>query len=235
MPINSLQPDSGKLTLDQLSCPIAMRSFSADQLVISLLGHQHYLNCLQSMRHYSHHRSASSPNQVWLLEHFPVYTRGKLSQSRDILNPLPHPLVDTDRGGQITFHGPGQVVAYLLLRIDGDDRLSNLVSTIEQTMIGILSRVDIVATAHSKHRGVYVNEEKIGSIGLRMRHNYSYHGFSLNVDMDLSPFDAIHPCGRAQKMTQVSAHSTVQIVDMITLCIEEISRSWGKNGNIVIN
>lgn len=235
MSINFSQPDSGKLSLAQLSCPESMRDYGADQLVISVLGHQDYLECLQSMRHYTHHRTASSPNQIWLLEHFPVFTRGKLSQSSDILNPLPHPLVDTDRGGQITFHGPGQMIAYLLLRMDGDDCLSNLVSTIEQTMMSILLRANIAATAHSKHRGVYVNDKKIGSIGLRMRHQYSYHGFSLNVDMDLSPFNAIHPCGRAQKMTQVSAHSPVQLADMITFCIEETSKTWGRDGTVIIN
>ena len=212
-----------------------MRAFSGDQLVISMLGQQPYTACLEAMRHYSHNRTSACPDQIWILEHPPIYTKGKMSQSSDILQTLSYPMVETDRGGQITFHAPGQIIVYLLLHIDSPKSMNNLINLIEQTMINILSRCQICATAHAKHRGVYVDDAKIGSIGIRMRRQNTYHGFSLNVDMDLKPFEAIHPCGRAQAVTHIRDYSQESLTSVYRFCIEEVSKTWGNNRDIFFN
>jgi lipoyl(octanoyl) transferase len=205
-----------------------MRDFPADALIVSQLGRQAYLPCLNAMQQYTHQRTSDHPNQIWLLEHFPVFTQGKLSQASDILYRLPHPLVDTDRGGQITYHGPGQLIAYLLLDIQSSQALNALVTDIEQLIIRLLRDLHIQAEAHTQHRGVYIAQAKIASIGLRMRHHKTYHGFSLNVDMDLSPFDAINPCGKPQSVTQIREHSTVAMPEVYARCIREIAHTWIK-------
>lgn len=146
-------------------------------------------------------------NQIWLLEHPPVFTQGFSGDNGNILKHTHIPIVQTDRGGQITYHGPGQLIIYPLL----DLRTCNimpleLVRVLEDTTIQWLKLLGIESMSDSKHRGVYHQKDgrKIASIGIRVKNGRSYHGIAINIDMDLSPFDTINPCGiLGMKMTQV--------------------------------
>ena len=158
---------------------------------------QEYEATWRDMQRFTTHRTPETPDEIWLLEHPPVYTLG-LSGKREHL--LVHaktiPIIQSDRGGQVTYHGPGQLVVYALLNIKRlNINIRELVTLLEQAMINTLADYGIEAVARADAPGVYVDGKKIGSIGLRIRNNCSYHGLSLNNNMDLSPFDAINPCG----------------------------------------
>lgn len=171
------------------------------------LGQVAYQPTWQAMRTFTDTRAADTPDEFWCLEHSPVFTQGQRGRSEHVLATGDIPVVATDRGGQITYHGPGQLVLYPLLDLT---RLGlgprGLVKRLEQAMVSCLASYGIEAAAKAGAPGVYVNEAKIGSIGLRIRRGCSYHGLSLNVAMDLSPFARINPCGfQGLAMTQISA------------------------------
>jgi len=170
------------------------------------LGLQDYVTIWQDMQRFNQDRNADTADQLWIVEHFPVYTLGLNGKREHLLNTGNIPVVNSDRGGQATYHGPGQLVIYTLLDIN---RLNlgvrQLVTILEQAMICTLAQYGIVAVSRADAPGVYVNDKKIGSIGLRIKKNCSYHGLSLNNDMDLRPFDHINPCGYSGlKVTQIS-------------------------------
>jgi lipoyl(octanoyl) transferase len=136
------------------------------------------------------------PDELWLLEHPPVFTQGQAGKPEHLLQDIGLPIVPIDRGGQITYHGPGQVVVYLLLDLQRRRlKVRDLVQRIEQAVIDLLDEQGIVAARRAGAPGVYVGDAKIAALGLRVRNGCCYHGVSLNVDMDLSPFAAINPCG----------------------------------------
>jgi len=150
------------------------------------------------MREFTETRDAETADEIWLVEHPPVYTLGRNGDPAHILASTDIPVVESDRGGQVTYHGPGQLVAYILFDLN---RLGigvrSLVTGLENAVIATLSQYGIKAEARRDAPGVYVSAKKIASLGLRIRKGCSYHGLSLNVDMDLSPFAAINPCGYA--------------------------------------
>jgi len=150
------------------------------------------------MQDYTDNRDASSPDQLWLVEHPPVFTQGQAGKSEHILNPGDIPVIQVDRGGQVTYHGPGQLVAYPLINIK---RLKigvrQLVTDIENSIVQMLEGYQVKAYAKADAPGVYVDERKVASLGLRIRKGCSFHGLALNVDMDMSPFHRINPCGYA--------------------------------------
>jgi lipoyl(octanoyl) transferase len=158
------------------------------------------------MRDYTDQRDTTSPDRLWLLEHPPVFTLGQAGKPEHLLDPGDIPVVKTDRGGQVTYHGPGQLVAYLLLDLRRAGLgVRGLVSLLEQAVIDLLKQKHIEATARQDAPGVYVADAKIASVGLRVRRGCSFHGLSLNVAMDLSPFDRINPCGYpGLQVTQMS-------------------------------
>ena len=195
-------------------------------LIITQLGIQPYEKTLLAMQTFSQHRQTDDPDQIWILEHPSIYTRGILSKENDIKETLPYPIVNTDRGGQITYHGPGQIICYFLIHITNNKALIPLLETIEKTLLNILKKLQIPANRDSKNRGIYVNNKKIASIGLRIKNHSSYHGFALNHNMNLSPFESINPCGKAQKMTQISDYVTIKSNTMIQICIEELVKQW---------
>jgi len=175
-------------------------------LTIRNLGLQDYETSWQAMQRFTQERNADTPDELWIVEHFPVYTLGLSGKREHLLNTGNIPVINSDRGGQVTYHGPGQLVIYSLLDIK---RLNlgvrQLVTILEQAMIGTLADNGIIAVSKADAPGVYVNDKKIGSIGLRIKKNCSYHGLSLNNDMDLSPFDHINTCGYSDlKVTQLS-------------------------------
>ncbi len=178
------------------------------QLRLKRLGRADYRQVFADMRAFNDGRDASSDDEIWLVEHPPVFTQGLAGKPEHLLAPGDIPLVQTDRGGQVTYHGPGQIVVYPLLNLK---RLHigprALVHGIEQVLIDYLDGFGISAQRREAAPGVYVNQRKIASLGLRIRHGCSYHGLSLNIDMDLEPFARINPCGYAGlEMTQMRDH-----------------------------
>ena len=153
---------------------------------------------MEAMQGWTRQRSPSTVDEIWVLEHFPVYTRGVSCRDEPRCLVGKVPVVDSDRGGQITYHGPGQLVVYLLLDLR---RLGlgirDLVSLIERIVIGLLGEYAVEATNEPSAPGVYVSGSKVSAIGFRIHRGCSYHGLSLNVDMDLNPFESINPCGYA--------------------------------------
>ncbi len=173
---------------------------------IRQLGIQNYNDVWLQMKEFTQKREANARDELWLLEHFPVYTQGQAGKPEHILNPASIPVVQSDRGGQVTYHGPGQLVAYVLMDISRRNvGIRSLVSKLEQILISVLAQYQIEGSIRCGAPGVYVNEQKIASIGLRVKNGCTYHGIALNVDMDLKPFSGINPCGFAKmEMTQIS-------------------------------
>ncbi len=176
------------------------------QTMIRHLGMCPYAETFAAMREFTRARDADTPDELWLLEHPPVFTLGQASKPQHLLAPGDIPVVQSDRGGQVTYHGPGQLVVYVMVDIN---RLGygvrSLVTNIESAIIATLAGYGIEAHARRDAPGVYVGERKIGSLGLRIRNGRSYHGLALNVAMDLEPFSRINPCGyQGMRMTQVS-------------------------------
>ncbi len=181
------------------------------KLVVRRLGLQDYEPIFKTMRYLAEHRKAGRSDEIWLLSHKPVFTQGQAGKAEHILNPGEIPVVQVDRGGQVTYHGPGQLVAYLLLDVRRR-RLGvrNLVDAIERAVIKTLSEFEIEANTRQGAPGVYVNGAKIAALGLRIKQGLSYHGLSLNVNMDLEPFSRINPCGFERL-------SVTQIADFVQL------------------
>jgi len=160
------------------------------------MGLQEYLPIWQEMQAYTNQRDAHSPDQIWLLQHPPVFTLGQAGRREHLLNPGDIPILQVDRGGQVTYHGPGQLIAYLLIDLRRQ-RLGvrPLVTLMEQSIVDLLAGYGISAAPRQEAPGVYVDGQKIASLGLRVRRGCSFHGLSLNVSMDLEPFSRINPCG----------------------------------------
>lgn len=173
---------------------------------IRQLGKAEYAPVFADMVQFTENRHSESADELWIVEHPPVYTQGKAGKPEHMLNPSDIPIVQTDRGGQITYHGPGQVVVYTL--IDFARRkisVRELVSRIENAIIATLKDYGIQSANDPKRPGVYCQEKKIASIGLRIKNNAVYHGLALNVNMDLTPFNHINPCGyQGLHMTQIA-------------------------------
>jgi len=167
-------------------------------LIIRQLGLQDYQKTWQAMRDFTEKRGASTADEFWLVQHPSVYTQGLSGKAEHLLNPQTIPVVQTDRGGQVTYHGPGQLILYPLIDLKRKNLgIRALVSALENSTIALLKQYGLQAYARADAPGVYINEEKIASLGLRVRRGCSYHGLSLNVDLDLTPFDGINPCGQS--------------------------------------
>lgn len=181
-----------------------------EQPVIRDLGRTDYQPVWLSMKQFTDSRDVESADELWLTEHNPVYTQGLNGRKEHLLSTGDIPVVQVDRGGQVTYHGPGQLVIYCLLDLN---RLGlgirQLVTDMEQAVINLLNKYNIDAHTKSEAHGVYVNDAKIAALGLRIRKGNCYHGLSLNLDMDLTPFYGINPCGlRGLNVTQLSEHVT---------------------------
>lgn len=186
--------------------------------VLRRLGVCGYEPTWAAMRDFTEHRrNRDLPDEFWVLQHPPVFTQGSNGQAEHVLLPGDIPVVQSDRGGQVTYHGPGQIMLYVMVDIN---RLGigvrTLVGGLEQAMVKTLAEYGIRAQARPDAPGVYVGDAKIGSIGLRIRHGYSYHGLALNVDMDLEPFERINPCGyQGLTMTQLRTLAGPQNLDQV--------------------
>lgn len=170
----------------------------APELIVRRLGLVEYLPTFEAMRRLTAERNEQTPDEIWLLQHPQVFTQGQAGKAEHLLAPGDIPVIQVDRGGQVTYHGPGQLVAYLMLDLR---RLGlgvrELVTAMEQSLVDVLATYGIEAAPKADAPGVYVNGDKIASLGLRVSRGCSFHGLALNVDMDMSPFWRINPCGYA--------------------------------------
>lgn len=176
-----------------------------DKILVRHLGLQPYEPVSQAMHDFTDTRDDTTPDEIWLVEHNPVFTQGQAGKAEHVLSPGDIPVIQSDRGGQVTYHGPGQQVMYILINLKRRKLgVRELVTVMEQTVIDTLAELGIEARARADAPGVYVQDKKICSLGLRIRKGCSFHGLALNIAMDLTPFLRINPCGYAgMEMTQV--------------------------------
>ncbi|MCK7552294.1 lipoyl(octanoyl) transferase LipB [Marinobacter goseongensis] len=168
------------------------------QLIVRSLGEQPYLETWDAMKAFTAERDEATADEIWCLEHPRVYTQGQAGKAEHILAPGDIPVIQVDRGGQVTYHGPGQLVIYLLINLPRlRFAVRTLVDEIEQAIVRVLAEVGIQAAPRPDAPGVYVDGAKIASLGLRVRRGCSFHGLALNVAMDMEPFRRINPCGFA--------------------------------------
>ncbi len=192
---------------------------TAPPLCVRHLGLQPYNDIWQAMSRFTNERDDSSPDELWVLEHEPVYTQGQAGKPEHILQTNDIPIVKSDRGGQVTYHGPGQLILYPLINLRRYQLgVRDMVTLIEELVIEWLALYRIEAYAKADAPGVYINlqgnDAKIASLGLRIRRGCSFHGVSININMDMSPFDAINPCGyQGLIMTQLRDHISEQALD----------------------
>ena len=175
--------------------------------LVKNLGLQPYSIIYNAMHQFTQQRDADTQDEIWLVEHPAIFTQGKVGKAEHLLHQTNIPVIQTDRGGQITYHAPGQQIMYILIDLKRLKMgIRDTVSALENSVINTLNDYHISAVAKPDAPGVYVNEQKICSLGLHIQHGCTLHGLALNVDMDLSPFNNINPCGYAGlKMTQVKA------------------------------
>lgn len=187
----------------------------SNSLIVRWLGQLDYELVWQSMQSFTLARSKNSENEIWLVEHPPVYTLGMGCKDEDVQQPNDIAIIKSDRGGQITYHGPGQIVAYVMVDLRRLQwGIKQLVSELEQTVIDLLAEFDISADRRDGAPGIYVKDKKIAALGLRVRRGCSYHGIALNVDMTLEPFSRINPCGypdlEVTQLRDLQIHATTK-------------------------
>lgn len=165
----------------------------------SYLGRQDYVPLWHSMQEFTDQRDESTHDEIWFTEHPPVFTMGLNASEEHLLSPGDIPVVQIDRGGQVTYHGPGQLMIYPLIDLRrANIGVRELVTALEQCVVDFVSEYEVTATARADAPGVYVEGSKLASVGLRIRRGSSFHGMALNIDVDLEPFTRINPCGYAQ-------------------------------------
>jgi lipoyl(octanoyl) transferase len=182
------------------------------------LGQADYARTWHKMQAFTDSRSADTPDEAWFLQHTPVFTLGRNAKQEHLHETGDIPVIQVDRGGQVTYHGPGQLVVYTLLDLTRRQLgVQSLVRILEQVVIDLLATHGLVATRRDKAPGVYVDGRKIAALGLRVRRGCSFHGLSLNVDMDLTPFSMINPCGYpGLQVTQLSDVGVTESLEEIT-------------------
>ncbi|MDX2463908.1 MAG: lipoyl(octanoyl) transferase LipB [Porticoccus sp.] len=213
-------------------------------LIVRYLGCCQYLDTFEAMKSFTSDRSENTPDEIWLLEHFPVFTQGQAGKKEYIFAPGDIPVVQSDRGGHVTYHGPGQITGYLLIDLK---RLGlgvrDLVTLIEASLVETLAHWGINAAPRPDAPGVYVENlesgdikgSKIASLGLRIRRGCSYHGLNFNVDMDLGPWSRINPCGLDVPMTQMNSllDIPVSVEDVSEYLADILTKKLGYNGHRV--
>lgn len=205
---------------------------TASQVIIRYLEQQDYQTCWHAMQQFTQQRDENTMDELWLLEHHPVFTQGQNGKAEHVLNPGTIPVIPVDRGGQVTYHGPGQLVVYTLVDLRRKKmNIREIVTVLEKSIIDLLAHYCIDAHAKSNAPGVYVNHKKMCSVGLRIRKGCAYHGLALNVSMDLEPFSRINPCGfKALQMTQLADFiKPVTIKTIETQLVDYLMTNLGYN------
>jgi lipoyl(octanoyl) transferase len=192
-------------------------------VIVRWLGLADYESTFRAMQKFVDQRDPATPDEIWLLEHPPVFTLGMAADSVHLLMPGDIPVVQVDRGGQVTYHGPGQLVAYPLLDVRRlGITVRDLVLRLEQAVIDLVAAHGIHAAGRRDAPGVYVDGSKLAALGLRIRRGSSYHGVALNVDMDLEPFSRINPCGLA-------GMQVTQLADLgMHMSVEQVGREFAR-------
>ena len=177
----------------------------ANNIIIRELHTQPYMQTYQAMHDFTLNRNEQTPDEIWLVEHYPVFTQGRVGKPEHLLHQTVIPIVATDRGGQITYHAPGQQIMYILFDLKRRKiGIRDIVSCLEKCVIQTLAHYDIMSYAKAEAPGVYIDHKKICSLGLHIKRGCTLHGLALNIDMDLAPFNDINPCGYAGlQMTQL--------------------------------
>jgi len=204
----------------------------AMDLHVRRLGLMDYEPVWRAMQAFTDQRDDNTPDELWLVEHPPVFTQGQAGRAEHILAPGDIPVIQVDRGGQVTYHGPGQIVAYPLIDLSRSALgVRTLVTGIEQAIIDVLGYYNVQASLIDGAPGVYVDGVKIASLGLRIRKGKSFHGLSFNINMDLEPFQRINPCGfQGLQVTNLSAFAEVSMAEVEDRLISGLSEVLGYNG-----
>lgn len=201
-----------------------------NKLIVRDLGLQEYLPIWQAMQDFTANRDETTPDELWCLEHPAIFTMGLNGKDKHLLNIKNIPVINIDRGGQVTYHGPGQLVIYTLIDLARlNIGVKDLVGYIENAIIALLKQYNIDASGKEGAPGVYVEGKKIAALGLRIKRNKSYHGLSLNIDMDLSPFQQINPCGyEGLSVTQIKElKPTLDLSNVQKDLVSHLSRLLG--------
>ena len=201
------------------------------ELLVRRLGLMDYETVWRAMQTFTDRRDESTADELWLVEHPPVFTQGQAGRAEHVLAPGDIPVIQVDRGGQVTYHGPGQIVAYPLIDIKRLQMgVRTLVTGIEQAIIAVLKSYGVDALPRADAPGVYVDGVKIASLGLRIRRGKSFHGLAFNINMDLEPFQRINPCGFAGlQVTKLSAFTEVSMAEVEDRLITGLCRVLGYN------
>jgi len=201
----------------------ARSNAETDVIVVRSLGLQEYEPLWRGMQRFTNTRSSSTPDEIWFTEHPPVFTLGLNASREHLLAPGEIPVIQIDRGGQVTYHGPGQLMIYPLIDLKRA-RLGvrNLVTALEQTVVDLSADFGVEACSRSDAPGVYVQDKKIASVGLRVRRGASYHGMALNIEVDLEPFSRINPCGFSDlEVTDLNTIGVMQGRDEIQARVQD--------------
>lgn len=207
-------------------------TLASNKLIVRDLGLQDFSTVWQAMQDFTANRDDTTADELWCLQHPAIFTMGLNGKKEHLLNINDIPVVNIDRGGQVTYHGPGQLIIYTLIDLKRlNIGVKDLVRYIEESIIQLLQNYDIDATRKENAPGVYVDGKKIAALGLRIKRNKSYHGLSLNIDMDLSPFQQINPCGYAGlDVTQVhDLKPDIDSAKIKTQLLNNLSKLLGYN------
>ncbi len=224
MPSSSTTPSS------TAADPVAgLRQAHVRRLRVRRLGLTDYEPVWHAMQDFTDQRDENTEDELWLVQHPPVFTQGQAGKAEHVLAPGDIPVIQVDRGGQVTYHGPGQIVAYPLLDIRRIGLgVRELVNRIEESIIQVLHQYGVEGARRPGAPGIYVNDEKIASLGLRVRRGRTFHGLSFNIDMDLEPFQRINPCGfEGLRVTQLSALSTAGFDQVESRLVDSLVRLLG--------
>jgi lipoyl(octanoyl) transferase len=206
-------------------------------IIVRSLGLEPYGKTWEAMQQFTQNRDEKTPDEVWFLQHPAVYTQGQAGKPEHILNAKNIPIVQSDRGGQVTYHGPGQLVIYVLIDLNRRKLgVRTLVCLLEKMLIDMLAELNTPAAIKTGAPGVYVNHQKIASIGLRVRKGCTYHGIALNIDMDLTPFLGINPCGfESLEMTQLRDHvNPVQLEQVEAILKQYFLNQFGQETHATV-
>jgi lipoyl(octanoyl) transferase len=207
----------------------ASRRGGVHTLLVRRLGLSDYEPVWRAMQDFTDQRDENTPDELWLVQHPPVFTQGQAGKAEHVLAPGDIPVVQVDRGGQVTYHGPGQIVAYPLLDIRRSGLgVRELVNRIEESIIRVLQHYGVDGVRRAGAPGIYVNDEKIASLGLRVRRGRTFHGLAFNIDMDLEPFQRINPCGyEGLQVTQLTAFAAADFSAVEKQLVDKLVRQLG--------
>jgi lipoyl(octanoyl) transferase len=202
---------------------------ATDRLWVRQLGLMSYEPVWRAMQRFTDSRSADTPDELWLVQHPPVFTQGQAGKAEHVLAAGDIPVIQVDRGGQVTYHGPGQIVAYPLVDLRRRDiGVKALVCKIEEAILRVLAYYGVQAVRRPGAPGIFVGDAKIASLGLRIRRGRSFHGLAFNIQMDLEPFQRINPCGYAGlEVTDLSHFTAIEFADVEQHLVEELAEQLG--------